>query len=158
MPARSAPVRRRLIVLLACGAVLSIAVASYVDTCMEWHGWADWPSGSWTVLLLDQSGQPVRAARVESSFPGRERDEGFFAGHMLQEPAGTLVIERTDRAASQSGHSWELFWIIPMGRRPENLSGVRITIWADDYEPASIEAGKLFGREDPLTVRMRRSE
>ncbi len=157
-PRTSTTGRRRLIILLACVAVLSLAVASYVDTCIEWHNWTDWPSGPWTVSLLDQSGQPVRAARIESGFPGRDRDEGFFAGHMFQEPAGTLMIERTDRAASQSGYSWELFWVIPMGRRPGDFSGVRITIRADGYEAASIEAGKLPSQPSPIPVTMRRRE
>lgn len=138
--------RSRMIVIAVIGLVGSLAIASYLTTSIVWDG--GFPSGEVRIDVRDRDGTPVKGA-VLRVYRGGTRElttnyplENHTAGQgLVSDEHGRITAVRTSDRSQFGGHSWSLFWIIPMGARAPEFD---CEITADGYKPLHFPVWNLF--------------
>ncbi len=93
-----------------------------MTTAIQWDG--GFPSGELRVILRDSEGKPVKGA-ILRVYRGGTRDLAFgwpvdnhVAGRdLIGDESGQIVAFHRSSGSDFGGHSWELFWVIPMGAK-----------------------------------------
>ena len=123
-----------------------LALASYFTTGIIWDG--GFPAGEFRVNVLDSEGNPVKGANLRV-FYGGTRDLAFrypLDNHLqdqdlVSDEAGRITAIRESGRLQFGGHSWHLFWVIPMGAKAPQFD---CEITAVGFEPLKFRVNRLF--------------
>jgi hypothetical protein len=133
--------------------VLALAALSYMTTGVVWDG--GFPSGEIRISVRDSIGQPVPNAALHV-YRGGTRQLAFgypISNHtessdVVSDESGRIIAMQERDGLQFGGHRWELFWIIPMGKRSGPKFDCELS--APGYQTATFEIWRLF--QSPYTM------
>ena len=136
----------RAIITLIVVLIGLLALASYLTTSVLWDG--GFLSVAFRILVVDDSGAPVSGASIEvfrdsTSEPAYGYPfNNFTADNALTSNAkGEIVCYHVSHGIEFGGHSWRLFWLIPMGARSPDFDAA---ISCPGYETTEFKTSRLF--------------
>jgi hypothetical protein len=127
--------------------VLALAALSYMTTGVNWEG--GFPSGEIRINVRDSNGQPIPGAALHV-YRGAPRQLAFgypISNHtqqsgLVSDEMGRITAVHERGGLQFGGHRWELFWLIPMGKRSGPKFACELT--APGYQTAAFEIQRLF--------------
>jgi len=132
--------------LYLSGVVVLLGVLSYVTTSAQWIG--GFPLGEFRIKVTSSDGKPIEGATLRIYSKKTSKLASYFPidNHVTGEELttnkdGETVALRVNGGIDFGGHSWRLFWIIPMGDRSPKFNCV---LSAAGFRDLKFPLGRLF--------------
>jgi|ERR1043165_5204122 hypothetical protein len=132
-------------VLLLIGVVVFLGIASYFTTSMDWLG--AFPEGECRLNIRNVDGARVKGAvlrlyRGETNEPAYKQPIlNYVPDKELSSDENGRIVAYTGYSGKFGGHSWKLFWLIPMGDKGPEYN---CELSAAGYKPAKFSIHQLW--------------